>query len=471
MSRFLRTLHCPTTLFAILLALPAIADVPRLVTYQGKLTGGEDPVTLRIRFYDAATGGNVLFDEAHAGVTRTNGLFTINIGSQTTGGVPDAALDAPEVWLGVSVNDGDELTPRTRLVMVPWAAKAKMSEILVRPGTMESAVTVWPSGNVGINSSSDSPLAGLTVATTEPKSSGTIYVRQSEPSSATDRIFFARRRNSTDTGWLDWIFEVTSGDEPSLSFLRYNRPDGGTDTYARPLNLGWDGVVHLHDPNGSNGNKQIDFTGGYSVWRDDAGAGSDDTRLWVNGPDHGEITFGPRGSASILDLFRVRSTMARFDGAIQIMGGADLAEPGHVSDAGLGADAIHPGMVVSIDPGNPGKLVLATEAYDRKVAGVISGAGGVQPGVLMTRSSDTATGRPSDQAPKEHPIAMAGKVYVWCDASYGAIDAGDMLTTSATPGHAMKAADRKRAFGAVIGKAMTRLEQGRGLVLVLVNLQ
>jgi hypothetical protein len=66
---------------------------------------------------------------------------------------------------------------------------------------------------------------------------------------------------------------------------------------------------------------------------------------------------------------------------------------------------------------------------------------------------------------------MTGRV--WCreDAGYGAIAPGDLLTTSATPGHAMRATDVSRRAGAVIGKAMTSLEGGRGLVLVLVSLQ
>jgi hypothetical protein len=59
-----------------------------------------------------------------------------------------------------------------------------------------------------------------------------------------------------------------------------------------------------------------------------------------------------------------------------------------------------------------------------------------------------------------------------CDAGSAAINPGDMLTTSATPGHAMKAVDRAKSYGAVIGKAMTGLALGKsGLVLVLVNLQ
>jgi hypothetical protein len=46
-----------------------------------------------------------------------------------------------------------------------------------------------------------------------------------------------------------------------------------------------------------------------------------------------------------------------------------------------------------------------------------------------------------------------------------------MITTSATPGHGMKVSDHTKAGGAVIGKAMSRLSSGKGLVLVLVSLQ
>ena len=61
----------------------------------------------------------------------------------------------------------------------------------------------------------------------------------------------------------------------------------------------------------------------------------------------------------------------------------------------------------------------------------------------------------------DHKVALTGRVYCWCDASFGPIEVGSMLTTSATPGHAMKATDRDKAFGAVIGKAMTELKTGK----------
>jgi hypothetical protein len=145
---------------------------------------------------------------------------------------------------------------------------------------------------------------------------------------------------------------------------------------------------------------------------------------------------------------------------LQITGGSDLSEQFNITVPG---GALEPGLVVCIDPENPGQLVSSTRAYDRTAAGVISGAGGVQTGMLM--------GQPGTLADGQHPVALTGRAYCLADASHGAIGPGDLLTTSATPGHAMKVTDHARAQGAVIGKAMTGLAQGRGLVLILVTLQ
>ena len=69
------------------------------------------------------------------------------------------------------------------------------------------------------------------------------------------------------------------------------------------------------------------------------------------------------------------------------------------------------------------------------------------------------------------PVALVGKVFCKADANHSPIAVGDALTTSSTPGHAMKATDRAEAFGAVIGKALGRLESGRGLIPMLIALQ
>jgi hypothetical protein len=145
-----------------------------------------------------------------------------------------------------------------------------------------------------------------------------------------------------------------------------------------------------------------------------------------------------------------------------INGGSDIAEPYDI--APHPAAHLAPGMVVCIDPDTPGKLRLSSAAYDHTVAGIVSGAAGVKPGMLLSQEGTIADG--------EHPVALTGRVYCYVDADAGgSVQPGDLLTTSDVPGHAMKATDRGRAFGAILGKAMTPLTEGRGLVLVLVSLQ
>ncbi|HXI51935.1 MAG TPA: collagen-like protein [Candidatus Saccharimonadales bacterium] len=144
---------------------------------------------------------------------------------------------------------------------------------------------------------------------------------------------------------------------------------------------------------------------------------------------------------------------------LTLFGGADLAEPFEISDR---TDDLHKGSVVIIDEDNPGHLKLSRKAYDSRVAGVISGAGGVNPGIQLKQAGVLEGGQ---------NVALTGRVYVQADASAAPIKPGDLLTTSDVPGHAMKVTDSARAQGSILGKAMTKLEQGRGLVLLLVTLQ
>jgi hypothetical protein len=145
--------------------------------------------------------------------------------------------------------------------------------------------------------------------------------------------------------------------------------------------------------------------------------------------------------------------------SITINGGADLAEPFPMATA---ANEILPGAVLVIDKQNPGQLKLSDQAYDGRVAGVVSGANGINPGIQMQQQGLLEGGK---------NVALTGRVYVQADASNGAIEPGDLLTTSTNPGHAMKVTDHARAQGAILGKAMTGLSEGKGMVLVLVTLQ
>jgi hypothetical protein len=72
----------------------------------------------------------------------------------------------------------------------------------------------------------------------------------------------------------------------------------------------------------------------------------------------------------------------------------------------------------------------------------------------------------------DHDVALAGRVYCNMDAARAAVEPGDLLTTSSLSGYAMKAVDRSRSQGAILGKAMERMEKGKtGRILVLVSLQ
>jgi hypothetical protein len=175
------------------------------------------------------------------------------------------------------------------------------------------------------------------------------------------------------------------------------------------------------------------------------------------------------GSATITDELKAGSatltgtlngTAASFSGAVTatdvvLTGGGDCAEEFDLEDAQL-----QPGSVVVFT--DNGGVAYTTAAYDRRVAGVISGAGSYRPGVILDRQAA--------RSPRA-PVALMGKVFCKVDAAFGAISVGDLLTTSPTAGCAMKATDPNRSFGAVIGKALASHAEGLGLIPMLVTLQ
>ena len=92
----------------------------------------------------------------------------------------------------------------------------------------------------------------------------------------------------------------------------------------------------------------------------------------------------------------------------------------------------------------------------------MSGANGINSGIILSQPGVNEGGQ---------NVAISGRVYVQADASKEPIEPGDLLTTSDVPGCAMKVIDNTRAQGAIIGKAMSTLGEGSGMVLVLVSLQ
>jgi hypothetical protein len=150
-----------------------------------------------------------------------------------------------------------------------------------------------------------------------------------------------------------------------------------------------------------------------------------------------------------------------FEGDVEVTGdirlqNGDCAEEFDIADAAI----LDPGTVVVID--QSGTVVESQHPYDKKVAGVISGSGDLKPGIILGRK---------ESKNRRIPIALLGKVNCKVDAQYGVIEVGDLLTTSSTPGHAMKVNDPLQAFGTVIGKALRTLKSGTGSIPILIALQ
>jgi hypothetical protein len=139
-----------------------------------------------------------------------------------------------------------------------------------------------------------------------------------------------------------------------------------------------------------------------------------------------------------------------------ILSGADCAEEFDVTRS----EKIEPGTVMVLS--EEGLLHPCQQAHDKRVAGVVSGARNYKPGIVLDKQPSQKT---------RQPVALVGKVFCKVDANYGSINVGDQLTTSSTTGHAMKAGDPARAFGAVIGKALAPLQSGTGLIPILIALQ
>jgi hypothetical protein len=185
-----------------------------------------------------------------------------------------------------------------------------------------------------------------------------------------------------------------------------------------------------------------------------------------NGPEAGVGGFSERGIGVLAQsgaiALKAQGPLAgRFEGDVEVTGDIRLVNADCAEDFNaIASDTIAPGTVMVID--GEDELRPSEKAYDKRVAGVVAGAGNYRPGIRLDKRA-SSEGR--------LPISILGKVFCKVDASYSSIEVGDLLTTSPTPGCAMKVIDPLKAFGAVIGKALRPLERGEGLIPILIALQ
>lgn len=481
-------------------ALPPRADAGETaLTYQGALTNGGVGASgfydMTFRLYSAASGGTL--------------LGTVSTGVQVIGGVFSAELDFgadawsnADRWLEITV-DGVTLAPRQAVTRSPYAITTR-------------GVHVNSAGQVGIGGTATTSNM-LTIRDADAN-----LLLLSQGNNFGPKITLRNSATSLTTVHGNIIFD----DGSQLAAIGYVKPfigpdglqfSGASDVHMKITESGRVGIGSL-DPqellhiNGFQPTLRLDHEGdgtSYSEIKDGTtnqlrinktnmigsilldlnpkaldGTSSADVRffretdtsgakrvIFLRGNfstetsamiavDGGDSYFQAHGGNLGVGTTNPQAKLhvngaARVD-ILEIVG-ADLAERFPVA----GGEVIEPGTVLEIDPDNAGMMRVSRDANSSLVAGVVSGAGGLPIGTIMGNL-------PGSEA--QTPVALSGRVWVKCDATGSAIRPGDLLTTSAVPGHAMRTHDASN--GAVLGKAMSALDLGEtGLVLVLINLQ
>jgi len=281
-----------------------------------------------------------------------------------------------------------------------------------------------------------------------------------------DIRLFAKGAINTDTSEASVHIR---GSSPAFAMNVAGKPRARLDGVNSDLWLGGNGAkgdVVLFDLGGDNKTEaeatvHIKGANGEIVLRDSANhqprARLDGTNgdLWLGGNNvNGDLMlFDTNGDNKTSSQATIRLSAKSGD---ILLRNADCAEDFAVSNP----ENCQPGTVMVIE--DSGLLSPCRRSYDTRVAGVISGAGEYGPALVLDRRPDTA---------RRLPLALVGKVVCRVDAGYGPVSVGDLLTTSDTAGHAMKADDPVHAPGAVLGKALGELKAGLGLIPVLVTLQ
>jgi hypothetical protein len=309
------------------------------------------------------------------------------------------------------------------------------------PKNIPRVFTMLGNGNVGIGTSAPeenlSVNHGLNINQAEDNDGTLIHGLKFGGSGSGEGV--ASRRTE---GEMKWGLELFTNHLPRISILNDGKIGIGTRTPSRAL--------------------QIEGTGDVELGLRSIGRTARTGRLWTLQAS-GNAVPELAGTFQIIDRSANVARLLIFPdgivsvGVLKITGGSDLAEPFAVSTGDLPS-----GSVVSIDPDHPGQLMRSGQEYDTRVAGIVSGANGIQPGLIL---------RTDGMLDRGQNVALSGRVYALADASKGPIRPGDLLTTSDLPGYCMAVQDRARAQGAILGKAMTGLESGQGMVLVLVSLQ
>lgn len=405
-------------LTALILLAVAIgkAQIPQFINYQAVSrynTGSpipNQPISLQFKIRQGSVNGTVIFEESQNRTTDDCGLFNAKIGSVNKPAFARIDWSIGNKFLEVTINN--KVSGTTELASVPYAQYANNT---LKADTASYAVLA------------QSSLDWVNVNNKKIYSIGkNVGIGTTNPDAPLDLVGNMRiKGDNVNTTELQLV-SASAMDEPFISSL---------DENGKRI---WD--LNFADRSAENrfalfSEKIQSYVFNIST---DGNVG-----IKTNGsPDYALSVKGDmdvRGSGSVRCL--------------EIKGGCDWYEEANAKEI------IQPGHVVTIDTDAPiNSVKLSSNAYDPLVTGVVSGAGGINPGIGL-QQKNVLEGNTK--------VAMGGKVKVYVT---GEVKPGDLLTSSNKPGYAMTVKNRKKAFGAVLGKALSIPDSER-LVLMLVMMQ
>ncbi|MCP4567618.1 MAG: hypothetical protein GY841_08570, partial [FCB group bacterium] len=137
-----------TIMLSIILSVAGSAEIPHLITYQGRLTDpAGNPVNdssyqVTFTIYNLPDAGDVLWTSGVQDIDVGDGLFSYPLGIHVP--LHDSVFTQNmELWLGVKVGADPEMTPRPMLTSGPYvyqSLKANMADFAEAAGFTEHAV-------------------------------------------------------------------------------------------------------------------------------------------------------------------------------------------------------------------------------------------------------------------------------------------------------------------------------------------
>jgi len=471
----------------------AYATVTQSITYQGQLADASgdpvnDTVPIRFRGYGVPSGGTALFDTDNMQVSVTDGLFTVSMP------VPQAVLDGRALWIQIDVA-GQTLSPRQEITPAPYAHS-------LRPGATTAGPPLTGAGSVfsaelssGFASAAAlvgrAPATGTAVRATGTGGKGLVAA------SSSDYAVWGSSANSVG-GYFEssqgyGIVATTGGADhwDHAGILQANRGYGLLATSAQNMAIRGEGgnVTGLAQPLGA--------VGVVGIGQNRGTYGSSGAGIGVYGVSNTNYG-GWFQSSSYRGIRAASGASNQYAGFFSGPGGASQAgifvtgtivasgsKAGYVVDICLndGPDLLEAGDVVAVvGVSEPVvgeipvmRVVKATADNASAVVGVVD-----QRFVVVEEEGESLA-RPDGPMPElANNNAIEGDEYlsvvtlgafklIKVDATYGAIQPGDLLTPSPNPGYAMRTAEAWP--GTIIGKALEALELGQDAIAVYVTMQ